>query len=83
LEPFAVGRALFADFGALATHLFVAGRPDEHEGCRRPTDFGACHHQTEMSLLDVFATHFEAMAHRGRKTYLMAVRAGVDAALHL
>jgi hypothetical protein len=82
-DPLAIIGALGADFSALAASVLVVGRIQQHEVSRRPANLGACHHQREVVLFDVFAAHFQAMVHRGRETNGVAAKAFVDAGLHL
>jgi hypothetical protein len=81
-KALAIIRTFVADFGALPANVMMVRRIHQHELRRCPADFGAGHHQRKVIFLGVFASQFEAIVHRSRRTYLIAAQTLVDAALH-
>src|SRR5690606_1983491 len=83
LESRTVLRAFAADLGAFAAGMLVMRRADQHEMRRRSADLGARHHQPEMLRRDMFAAFLEAMPHGRAQADRIAVKAIIDAVLHL
>src|SRR5690606_38599967 len=71
-DPLAVSGALGADLGTFRTDMPMMLGADKHEVRRSATYLGASHHQGEMRLLDMLASHFQAMVHGGGQTRRVA-----------
>jgi hypothetical protein len=50
--------------------------------CRRLTDFGAVHHQSQMFGFDMFTARFQTVVHGGLQANLMAIATSVYTGLH-
>ena len=81
-DPLAIRRALLADFSALATEMRGVFRSHEQEMHARAADLRASEQETEVLGLDVLATGFEAVSHRGAEAGAITGKASVDAGLH-
>jgi len=81
-DPFAIIRALGADFGAFTTNVAMMFRAYQHEVCSRPAYLATGHHQLEVRRPGVLASGLETVSHRRRQAFAVAGEAVFDAALH-
>lgn len=82
IQLFAAFGTGIANLGTNSADLIAVWRTAQHEIKRRLTDFGAVHHQAEMTGFDMPAARFQAVIHGGLQASLMAIVACCNAGLH-